>query len=122
MAAGHAGHGPAGGCFFSQTTNRRQLEDRQNGRHAIPAFKYRQAAVAVDGRSAVFGIVLQPGKAKAVKDNVELATRVAQERLFVALYPDQVQVQALTPELRIRLQLEATSGAYSLYSSILNWL
>ena len=64
------------------------------------------------------------GKAKAVKDNVELATRVAQERLFVALNPDQVQVQvqALTPELRIRLQLEATSGAYSLYSSILNWL
>lgn len=66
------------------------------------------------------------GKAKAVKDNVELATRVAQERLFVALNPDQVQVQvqvqALTPELRIRLQLEATSGAYSRYSSILNWL
>jgi len=58
------------------------------------------------------------GKAKAVKDNAELATRVAQERLFVALNPD--QVQALTPELRIRLQLEATSGAYSLYSSILN--
>ena len=60
------------------------------------------------------------GKAKAVKDNAELATRVAQERLFVALNPD--QVQALTPELRIRLQLEATSGAYSRYSSILNWL
>ena len=59
-------------------------------------------------------------KAKAVKDNAKLATRVAQERLFVALNPD--QVQALTPELRIRLQLEATSGAYSRYSSILNWL
>ena len=58
------------------------------------------------------------GKAKAVKDNAELAIRMAQERLFVALNPD--QVQALTPELKIRLQLEATSGAYSLYSSILN--
>ena len=58
------------------------------------------------------------GKAKAVRDNAELVTRMAQERLFVALNPD--QVQALTPELKIRLQLEATSGAYALYSSILN--
>ena len=106
------------GAFFSQTTNRRQLEDRQNGRHAIPAFKYRQAAVAVDGRSAVFGIVLQPGKGKSRQGQCGAGKTCS------ALNPDQVQVQvqALTPELRIRLQLEATSGAYSLYSSILNWL
>jgi len=56
------------------------------------------------------------GKARAVPGNAELATRMAQGPLFVALNPDQVQV--LPPELKAGLRLEATSGAYKLYSSL----
>lgn len=58
------------------------------------------------------------GKAKAVVGNAELAARMAKSPLFVALNPD--QIQALTPELKARLHLEATSGAYTLYSSLPN--
>ena len=58
------------------------------------------------------------GKAKAVAGNAELAARLAQGRQFVALTPE--QVQALPPELKARLRLEAKSGAYNLYSSVQN--
>lgn len=58
------------------------------------------------------------GKAKAVPGNAELATRMAQGRLFVALNPD--QVRALTPDLAARLRLEGSSGAYRLFSSVPN--
>ncbi len=55
------------------------------------------------------------GKVKALPGNAELATRLASSPVFVALNPD--QVKALPPELAARLRLEATSGAYRLYSS-----
>jgi 4-amino-4-deoxy-L-arabinose transferase-like glycosyltransferase len=55
------------------------------------------------------------GKVKALPGNAELATRLASGPVFVALNPD--QVKALPPELAARLRLEATSGAYRLYSS-----
>ena len=58
------------------------------------------------------------GKAKAVVGNAELSARLAQGRLFVALTPE--QVQALPPELKARLHLEAKSGAFDLYSSAQN--
>lgn len=53
------------------------------------------------------------GKAKAVAGNVELANRVKQGSVFVALNPD--QVRELSPELKGLLRLQATSGAYNLY-------
>ena len=53
------------------------------------------------------------GTARAVPGNAELAALVAKGPLFVALNPD--QVMALTPELRGRLNLLVTSGAYKLY-------
>ena len=53
------------------------------------------------------------GKARAVPGNVELAALVAKGQLFVALNPD--QVLALTPDLKARFSLLATSGAYKLY-------
>ena len=55
------------------------------------------------------------GKVKAVPGNTELAARLASGPVYVALNPD--QVKALTPELVTRLKLEATSGAYKLYST-----
>ena len=55
------------------------------------------------------------GKVKALPGNAELAARLASGPVFVALNPD--QVKALPPELAARLRLEATSGAYRLYSS-----
>ena len=55
------------------------------------------------------------GKVKALQGNAELAARLASSPVFVALNPD--QVKALPPELAARLRLEATSGAYRLYSS-----
>ncbi len=55
------------------------------------------------------------GKVKALPGNAELAARLAIGPVFIALNPD--QVKALTPELQARLKLEATSGAFKLYSS-----
>ena len=55
------------------------------------------------------------GKARAVPGNAELAALVAKGPLFVALNPD--QVLALTPDLKARLSLLATSGAYKLYAA-----
>ena len=55
------------------------------------------------------------GKAKALTGNAELATRLTQGKLFVALNPD--QVRALSAELASRLRLQAKSGAYNLYLS-----
>jgi 4-amino-4-deoxy-L-arabinose transferase-like glycosyltransferase len=55
------------------------------------------------------------GKVKALPGYVELAARLVSGPVFVALNPD--QVKALPPELAARLRLEATSGAYQLYSS-----
>ena len=53
------------------------------------------------------------GKARAVSGNAELAALVVQGQLFIALNPH--QVLALTPELKLRLSLLTTSGAYRLY-------
>lgn len=55
------------------------------------------------------------GKARPLPGNPELAQRLQAGPVFVALNPD--QVKALTPELSSQLKLQATSGAYSLYSS-----
>lgn len=57
------------------------------------------------------------GKVKALPGNAELAARLESNAgpLFIALNPD--QVKALPPELAARLRLQATSGAYELYSS-----
>ena len=54
------------------------------------------------------------GKARALPGNTELAQRINTGPLFVALNPD--QVKSLTPDLRARLKLQASSGAYKLYS------
>ena len=55
------------------------------------------------------------GKARALPGNAELAQRLQVEPVYVALNPD--QVKALPPELVPKLKLEATSGAYKLYST-----
>ena len=59
------------------------------------------------------------GKAKAVASNTDLVKHLDllhhQNRLFVALNPD--QVRAMPETLKSRLQLEAQSGAYTLYAS-----
>ena len=54
------------------------------------------------------------GKARALPGNTELAQRINEGPMFVALNPD--QVKSLTPDLRARLKLQASSGAYKLYS------
>ena len=56
------------------------------------------------------------GKARALTGNAELAQSLQAGPAFVALNPD--QVKALPPELTPRLKLEATSGAYKLYSMV----
>ncbi len=57
------------------------------------------------------------GKAKAVLTNADLSARLAKAPAFVALTP--AQVLELTPELKAGLRLEAKSGAYDLYFSVL---
>ncbi len=57
------------------------------------------------------------GKAKAVLTHADLSARLAKAPAFVALTP--AQVLALTPELKTGLRLEAKSGAYDLYFSVL---
>ena len=56
------------------------------------------------------------GKARALPGNLELAQRLQAGPAFVALNPD--QVKALPSELVPMLKLEATSGAYKLYSTV----
>ena len=56
------------------------------------------------------------GKAKALTNEAELIKRMDSSRVLVALNPD--QIKALSPELQARLRLEASSGAYRLYSSV----
>ena len=56
------------------------------------------------------------GKARALPGNLELAQRLQAGPAFVALNPD--QVKALPSELVPMLKLEATSGAYKLYSMV----
>jgi 4-amino-4-deoxy-L-arabinose transferase-like glycosyltransferase len=55
------------------------------------------------------------GKARALPGNPELAQRLQAGAVFVALNPD--QVKQLPPNLLGKLKLEATSGAYTLYST-----
>lgn len=55
------------------------------------------------------------GKARALPGNAELTQRLQVGPVYVALNRD--QVKALPPELVSKLKLEATSGAYKLYSS-----
>ena len=55
------------------------------------------------------------GKATAVPGNLELAQRLQATPAFVALNSD--QVKSLTPELQALLKLQASSGAYKLYST-----
>jgi 4-amino-4-deoxy-L-arabinose transferase-like glycosyltransferase len=61
------------------------------------------------------GSFYSQGKARALPGNSELAQRLQTGPVFVALNPD--QVKALPPELSSQLKLQATSGAYKLYSS-----
>ena len=56
------------------------------------------------------------GKAKALPGNPELTQRLQTGPVFVALNPN--QVKELTPELTAQLKLQATSGAYRLYSTV----
>ena len=55
------------------------------------------------------------GKARALPGNAELTQRLQVGPVYVALNRD--QVKALPPELVSKLKLEATSGAYKLYST-----
>ena len=55
------------------------------------------------------------GKAIALPGNAEMTQRLQAGPVYVALNPD--QVKALPPDLVSRLKLEATSGAYKLYST-----
>ncbi len=60
------------------------------------------------------------GKAKAVPMNADLSARLVKSTsapVFVALTP--AQVLELTPDLKAGLRLEAKSGAYDLYFSVL---
>ncbi len=54
------------------------------------------------------------GKARALPGNSELAQRLQEGPVFVALNPD--QVRSLPPEIQAKLKLLASSGAYKLYS------
>ncbi len=58
------------------------------------------------------------GKAKALAGHAELAKRLAQGPVFLALTP--AQVQELPPELKAILRLQVKAGAYDLYSSAPN--
>jgi hypothetical protein len=55
------------------------------------------------------------GKAKKVADNPELLKLLDQGSILIALKPG--QIQDLPPELKSRLKLLASSGAFRLYSS-----
>ena len=55
------------------------------------------------------------GKAKVVADNATLLKLMERSRVLVALNPD--QVKALPEALKVRLKLQASSGAYQLYLS-----
>lgn len=56
------------------------------------------------------------GKAKSVVANADLVNRLDQGNAFVALNAD--QVRALPAELGARLRLEARTGTYNLYTSV----
>ena len=56
------------------------------------------------------------GKARSLRGNPELTQLLQAGSAFVALNPD--QVKALSPELQAMLKLQATSGAYKLYSAV----
>ena len=57
------------------------------------------------------------GKAKAVPDNSALLKLMERGNLLVALNPD--QVKAMPEDIKVRLKLQASSGAYRLYASVL---
>ena len=57
------------------------------------------------------------GKAKMLADNTELLKLMERGTVLVALNPD--QVIALPAELKMRLKLQLSSGAYGLYTSVL---
>ena len=55
------------------------------------------------------------GKAKVLPGNAELEQKMLTAPVFVALNP--AQVEALPPELLLKLKLELSTGAYKLYST-----
>ena len=57
------------------------------------------------------------GKAKAVPDHIALLKLMERSNVLVALNPD--QIKAMPEEIKMRLKLQTSSGAYKLYASTL---
>ncbi|MES2279870.1 MAG: glycosyltransferase family 39 protein [Pseudomonadota bacterium] len=98
--------------------NQQRVDSWKTARTAVAAYELRKTGaqpLLFMGDLPYSASFYTQGKAKAVAGNTELAARLKQGSLFVALNPD--QVKELPPELKGLLRLQATSGAYNLYVS-----
>ncbi|MES2399023.1 MAG: glycosyltransferase family 39 protein [Pseudomonadota bacterium] len=100
-------------AFF---VNQQRVDSWKTAKTAVVAYELRKTGtqpLLLMGDLPYSASFYTQGKARAVAGNAELAARVKQGSVFVALNPD--QVKELSPELKGVLRLQATSGAYNLY-------
>ncbi|MES1977235.1 MAG: glycosyltransferase family 39 protein [Pseudomonadota bacterium] len=98
--------------------NQQRVDSWKTAKAAVAAYELRKTGaqpLLFMGDLPYSASFYTQGKAKAVAGNTELAARVKQGSVFVALNPD--QVKELSPELMGLLRLQATSGAYNLYAT-----
>lgn len=98
--------------------NQQRLDSWKTAKTAVAAYELRKTgaqALLFMGDLPYSASFYTQGKARAVADNAELAKRVKQGGVFVALNPD--QVRELPPDLAGVLRLQATSGAFNLYAT-----
>ncbi len=98
--------------------NQQRVDSWKTAKAAVAAYELRKTGaqpLLFMGDLPYSASFYTQGKAKAVAGNTELAARLKQSSLFVALNPD--QVKELPPELKGLLRLQATSGAYNLYAN-----
>ena len=96
--------------------NQQRVDSWKTAKAAVAAYELRKTGaqpLLFMGDLPYSASFYTQGKAKAVAGNTELAVRVKQGSVFVALNPD--QVKELPAELKGLLRLQATSGAYNLY-------
>ncbi len=97
--------------------NQQRVDSWKTAKAAVAAYELRKTGaqpLLFMGDLPYSASFYSQGKAKAVAGNAELAERLKQGGVFVALNPD--QVKELSPELKGLLRLQATSGAYNLYA------
>lgn len=98
--------------------NQQRVDSWKTAKTAVAAYEQRKTGaqpLLFMGDLPYSASFYTQGKAKAVADNAELAKRVKQGGVFVALNAD--QVKELPPELAGLLRLQATSGAFNLYAT-----